>query len=291
MAAPLPICYLNGAYLPLQEARISPLDRGFLFADSVYEVLPVFDGRPYRFREHFDRLDRSLREIRIASPHSQQEWLAILTGLIERNGAKNFYVYVQVTRGMEFGRNHAFPQNCQPTVFALCSPLPELTQDIREHGLNAITLEDFRWGRCDIKSTMLLANVLMKQAASEAGANEAIIVSNGEVLEGSSTSVFVVRDGVVITPPNSHRILPGTTRDAVLELAQGNMFTKVRSINVNELQQADEIWIAAATRDVLPITRLDGRSVGSGRPGLLWQRMTELFAQDRQRLAGTSALT
>src|SRR5215831_5198805 len=143
MAEPLPICYLNGAYLPLAEARISPLDRGFLFADSVYEVLPVFSGRPYRFNEHFARLDRSLREIRIAPPHSHAEWLEILEGLVAKSPSKTFYAYVQVTRGAEFGRNHAFPAGAKPTVFAMCSPLPELTQQNREQGLSAITVEDF----------------------------------------------------------------------------------------------------------------------------------------------------
>jgi D-alanine transaminase len=290
MAAPLPFCYLNGEYQSLADARISPLDRGFLFADSVYEVLPVFDGRPYRFAEHFDRLDRSLREIRIASPHAHTEWLAILDGLTARNHAKTFYVYLQITRGMELGRNHAFPANCKPTVFAMCSPLPELTRANRADGLSAITVEDFRWGRCDIKSTMLLANVLMKQSASEAGANEAIIVSEGQVLEGSSTSVFAIHQGTISTPPNSRQILPGTTRDAVLELAQDQIPSQVRSISVDELLRADEIWIAAATRDVLPITRLNGNPVGSGKPGPLWQRMTELFAQDRKRIANTPAL-
>jgi len=287
VAAPLPICYLDGEYQSLADARISPLDRGFLFADSVYEVLPVFDGRPYRFTEHFDRLARSLRETRIPSPHSHAAWLEILNGLTARNGARTFYAYVQVSRGMEYGRNHAFPESVKPTVFAMCSPLPELTREHREHGLSAITVEDFRWGRCDIKSTMLLANVLMKQAASEAGANEAIIVSNGQVLEGASTSVFVVKGETVVTPPDGHRILPGTTRDAALELVQANLTTQIRPINVDELLYADEIWISAATRDVLPITKLNGLPVGKGRPGPLWQMMTELFAQDRKRLAGT----
>jgi D-alanine transaminase len=172
----------------------------------------------------------------------------------------------------------------------MCSPLPELTREHREQGFSAITVEDFRWGRCDIKSTMLLANVLMKQAASEAAANEAIIVSNGQVLEGSSTSVFVISAGTVVTPPNSQRILPGTTRDAILDLAQGNMPTQIRALSVDELVRADEIWISSATRDVLPITKLNGEPVGSGRPGACWQRMTELFAQDRKRLAGTQPL-
>jgi D-alanine transaminase len=290
VAAPFPICYLNGEYAPLDQARISPLDRGFLFADSVYEVLPVYAGRPYRFVEHFDRLARSLNEVRIASPHSHEAWAAILEGLISRNRSGQCYIYIQVTRGVEFGRNHAFPTDVRPTVFALCSPLPELTDAIRLEGASAITVEDFRWGRCDIKSTMLLANVLMKQVATEAGATEAIIVSKGEVLEGSSTSVFAVKNGALVTPPNSNRILPGTTRDAVLDLARDRIVAQIRSLSVEELLHADEVWIAAATRDVLPITRIDGTAIGAGKPGPLWRQMSEWFAEDRRRLAGTPVL-
>ncbi len=291
MAAPYPICYLNGEYLPLDEARISPLDRGFLFADSVYEVLPVYANRPYRFVEHFDRLARSLREIRIDSPHSHAEWLAIIEKLNAINKSPHCYVYLQVSRGMEFGRNHAFPPSVKPTIFVLCSPLPELTDALRTQGASAVTVEDFRWGRCDIKSTMLLANVLVRQAATEAGANEAIIVSKGEVLEGSSTSVFAVKGGILVTPPNSHRILPGTTRDAVLELARNRMTAQIRPLSVDELMNADEVWIAAATRDVLPVTRVDGVPIGSGNPGPHWLRMTEWFAADRQRLADRPVLS
>ena len=209
MAEPLPICYLNGEYQQLRDARVSPLDRAFLFGDSVYEVLPVFGGRMFRFREHFDRLARSLSEIRLPSPHTHAQWLGILDDLIRRNGGGDMYVYVQVTRGMEYGRNHAFPAKVTPGVFAMASPLPTLTDELRANGLSAITVEDFRWGRCDIKTTALLANVLMKQRAADAGAQEAIIVRDGEVLEGSSTSVFVVSKGVIATPPNSSRILPG----------------------------------------------------------------------------------
>jgi len=290
MAAPLAICYLNGDFVPLDAARVSPLDRGFLFADSVYEVLPVFDGRPYRFKEHFNRLDRSLGEIRITSPHSHAEWAQLLATLIAHNNARSAYIYVQVTRGSEFGRNHAFPVDVKPTVFMMASPLPELTAEIREKGLKAITVEDFRWGRCDIKTTALLANILMKQAAADAGAQEAIIVRDGEVLEGSSSSVFAVLDGTVVTPPNSRKVLPGTTRDAALELADGKIATQIRSIRVDELKHAQEIWIAAATRDVVPITALDGVPIADGRPGPLWRKMCELFAADRQRLAKTPAI-
>lgn len=288
---PLPVCYLNGDYLPLAEARISPLDRGFLFGDSVYEVLPVFDGRMFRFREHFDRLERSLREIRLISPHSHQEWLVILSELIARNGGVDQYVYVQVTRGMEFGRNHAFPANVKPTVFALASALPVLTPELRERGLSAITVEDFRWGRCDIKTTALLANVLMKQQAEESGAQEAIIIRDGEALEGSSTSIFIVSNGVLITPPNSQRTLPGTTRDATLELATGVMLPiEIRRVAVEELRNADEVWLSSATRDVLPVTRIDGKPVGTGLPGPLWRTVSAAFKELRARLAGTPAL-
>lgn len=290
MAEPLPQCYLNGEYVALREARISPLDRGFLFGDSVYEVVPVFAGRLFLFKEHFDRMARSLREIRLENPHTNKGWLSIVEQLVARNGGGDMYVYVQVSRGMEYGRNHAFPAVVKPTVFAMASPLPVFTEAQRSTGLSAITVEDFRWGRCDIKSTALLANVLMKQAAADAGANEAIIVRDGEVLEGSSTSVFVIKNGVVATPPNSHRILPGTTRDATLALAKDRAPVEIRRISIDELRAADEVWISAATRDVLPVTRVDGAPIGSGQPGPLWTAVGQDFVGLRQRLAGTPAL-
>ncbi len=289
MAAPFSICYLNGEFLPLAEARVSPLDRGFLFADSVYEVLPAFAGRMFRFREHFDRLERGLAEVRITSPFTHAQWHDVLNELIRRNGGADMYIYAQVTRGMEFGRNHAFPTGIRPTVFAMTSPLPTLTDETRENGLAAITIEDFRWGRCDIKSTMLLANVLMKQRAAEAGAQEAIIVREGEVLEGASTSIVLVVDGVLVTPPNCNRILPGTTRDVALEIANGRLPVEVRRVSVSELRRAQEVWISAATRDLLPITSIDGAPVGDGKPGPIWREMSEGFTKMREALAHAPA--
>jgi len=245
----------------------------------------------YRFREHFDRLERSLREVSIRSPHTHEEWLSLLQELIARNGTQDMYVYVQVTRGMEFGRNHTFPvPEVKPTVFAMAAPLPTLTDDVRHKGITAVTVEDFRWGRCDIKVTGLLANVLMKQRAADAGAQEAIIVRQGEVLEGSSTSIFVVSGDIVSTPPNSNRILPGTTRDAAVELMSNLLSVAVRSISVEELRSADEVWIAAATRDVIPVTHIDGAPVGDGKPGPRWQKIYQAFTASRQALAGTRAL-
>lgn len=289
MPDPLPICYLNGRFLPLSEARISPLDRGFLFADSVYEVLPAYGGRMYRFTQHFDRLARSLHEIDLPSPHTHVGWLQLLQELIDRNGRVDMYIYVQVTRGAEFGRNHAFPAGLTPTVFAMASPIPVLTDALRERGLSAITVEDFRWRRCDIKATTLLANVLMKQRASEADAQEAIVVSNGEVLEGSSTSVLMVRGDVLISPPDATTRLPGTTRDAALELAQNLMRIEIRPMSVAEMFDADEVWIAAATRDVLPVTSIDGKRIGSGKPGPYWERVSQAFIESRASLAATPA--
>jgi len=290
MAAPFPICYLNSEFVALHEARISPLDRGFLFADSVYEVLPAFDGRMFRLREHLDRLERGLAEVRIATPFTHEQWLDILHELIRRNGSADMYVYIQVTRGAEYGRNHTFPEGAQPTVFAMAAPLPVLTAEDRAQGWSAITVEDFRWGRCDIKSTMLLANVLMKQRAADAGAQEAIIVSNGEVLEGSSTSVFLVLNGTLVTPPNSHRLLPGTTRDVALELANAaRLPIEIRRISLDELWRAQEVWISSSTRDVVPITRIDDQPIGDARPGPHWLALTEAFQDLRHRLAATSA--
>jgi D-alanine transaminase len=291
MADPLPICYLNGEFLPLRDARISPLDRGFLFADSVYEVLPVFDGRMFRFREHFDRLARSLQEIRLASPHTHPQWLELLSELIRRNGGVDMYVYVQVTRGMEFGRNHTFPAQAAPSVFAMAAPLPPMTAELRENGISAITVQDFRWGRCDIKTTGLLANVLMKQQAADAGAQEAIIIRDGEVLEGASMSIFVVSAGKIATPPNSRRILPGTTRDAAVELVAGDdMPVEIRPIRLEELRAADEVWLSASTRNVIAVTKIDGRAVGNGKPGPLWKRAERAFDERIKKLAGTPAL-
>ena len=291
MAEPLPICYLNGAYLPLAEARVSPLDRAFLFGDSVYEVLPVYESRPFRLREHVDRLNRSLAGIRMAAPLSHADWARLCQELIARNSARDAYLYLQVTRGAEFGRNHAWPEGLKPTLFAYATALEPASPAILEQGVSAVTATDTRWARRDIKSTALLANVLLKKLSADAGAFETILLENGELTEGSSTTVHVVKGGVIHTPPNGHRILPGTTRDVVTELA-GRLGVRCDSSRVTEasLRGADEIWLAFATRGVLPVTTLDGAAVGTGRPGPLFKRMSAVFADYTRELAGTPAL-
>ncbi len=290
MAEPYPTCYLNGAFGPLADARISPLDRGFLFADGVYEVIPVHRSRPFRLRAHLQRLDASLAAIRLPNPHDEREWQSILQQLAAAAGGAEMLLYVQVTRGAEAGRNHLFPRPASPTVFAFAGPYPLPSAKTLDEGLGAITLEDIRWARCDIKSIALLANVLLRQEAADRGADEALLVREGLLLEGSSSSVLLCIGGTLVTPPNDHWILPGTSRDAVLELAQGWLPSQVCPLEARELASCDEVWIASAGRGVLPVTRIDGAPVGAGRPGPLWREMYDRLQQHLDVIAATPAL-
>ena len=275
---PLPVCYLNGDYLPLADARIPVLDRAFLFGDAVYEVIPIYAGRPFRLREHLERLDRSLGAIRMPPPLAHTQWLQICRELVNRNGGGDMYLYLQVTRGAASDRSHAWPEGLRPTLFAYVSVLEPVAAEMLERGVAAITAEDTRWARRDIKSTALLANVLLKKLGADAGAFETILIENGCLTEGSSTTVHVVADGVIHTPPNSHAVLPGTTRDVVLELAaQQGIACVTGPISEATLRGADEIWLALSTRGLLPVTRLDGVPVGTGRPAALFRRVHAAF--------------
>jgi D-alanine transaminase len=301
MSAPLPTCLLNGSFLPLEEARVSPLDRGFLFADGVYEVVPVYGARPFRLREHLLRLDRSLDGIRMAPVMSHEAWAKLLLELISRNDARDAMLYLQVTRGAENGRNHAWPPGLTPTIFAYCTELEPMPQTMLERGVAAVTADEIRWARRDIKSTALLGNILLKKLAADAGAFETIMLENGELTEGSSTTVHVLKDGVIRTPPNGRRILPGTTRDVVTELAaRVKIPSRSTAISAAELRDADEIWLAFATRGLLPVTSLDGKPVGgghaaagdaqTGRPGPQFVRMYQAFQDYIAELSGTPPL-
>jgi len=286
MAEPLPVCHLDGAFLPLRDARISPLDRGFLFADGVYEVMPVFAGRPFRFSPHFDRLARSLRELRLRDPHDRGGWHDLIRELIARNGGGDQYVYLQVTRGAEFGRNHAPLPELAPTVFAFCAPLPRAPTTHLEQGIACVTATDTRWSRCDIKSVALLANVLLRQLACDAGAQETILLRDGMLTDASASTVHLVLDGVLVTPPDSRWILPGTTRTVVEELATRiGLEWRNGPVTEAQLRAAEEIWLAAATREVSSVTRLDGQPVGAGRPGPAWRRIRVAFDILKSELA------
>jgi D-alanine transaminase len=290
MGEPLPICHLNGEFLPLRDARISPLDRGFLYADGCYEVTPVYGGRPFRFQQHHDRLTRSLREIRMDDPLSHDAWRGVYRGLIERNGLsdKDGYIYVQVTRGAEYGRSHAPLPDVPRTVFAFAAPWPEGRAGWRENGLPAVTSTDTRWARCDIKSVSLLANVLLRQLAVDEGASECILLRDGMLTDASASSVHVVIEGELRTPPNSWKLLPGTTRGVIEEVAE-RVGVKCRSVAVTEveLRSASEILIGAATRQVQAITTLDGKPVGTGKPGPVCRKLQDAYQAYVQQVAGT----
>jgi len=288
MAPPLPICYLNGERLPVEEARISPFDRGFLYSDGVYEVMPVYGGRPFRFEAHRERLTRSLNEIAMRDPHTPGEWHEILGGLVTANGGGDQYIYWQVTRGAENGRNHAPLPDIPRTVFAFCAPLPVTPPSILENGATCVTANDTRWARCDIKSVSLLANVLLRQLSAEVNAAETILLRDGDMMEASASAVHVVIDGEIRTPPRSQKILPGTTRSVMEEMATraGIPFRSTR-VSEAELRGAAEVWISSATREVQPVTTIDGRPVGNGKPGSLWRRVYDAFQRYKSELAGT----
>ncbi|MFA9462119.1 D-amino acid aminotransferase [Thiohalorhabdus methylotrophus] len=272
------IAYVNGAFLPLGEARVSILDRGFQFADGVYEVIPVYGGRPFRLDAHLRRLERSLNEIRMSPPMDREALGERIRELITRNGGSDCQqVYLQVTRG-EAPRNHPFPREVHPTVVMTCSPVPPVPAEWVQDGVSVITAEDIRWARCDIKSIALLPNVMMRQKAADAGAYEALWVHEGAVQEGAASNVFAVYGGQAVTPPDGPRVLPGITRDVVLELAEERgLPVSTGSIAASDLARAEEIWLTSSTKEVLPVTRLDGEPVGDGRPGPLFRSVLDAY--------------
>lgn len=278
MAGPLHWCLLDGVRMPLTEARISPFDRSFLFGDGVYEVLRVYDGKLFRPESHLNRLDRSAGIIRMKNPHDHATWKQLLGDLVTANGGGDQYVYVQISRGAEWGRNHAPLPDIPPLVFAYCSPWPVVSESVLRDGLRCITAQDTRWARCDVKSTALLANVLLRQLAFDAGAGETILLRDGELMEGSASAVHIVKDGTLITPLNSQRILPSTTRSVVEELADSlGIPRRDAPVSEAQLRAADEIWLSAATREIQPVTKLDDAPVGSGRPGPVWRRIYDAY--------------
>ena len=282
--------YLNGEFMDADQARISPLDRGFLFADGVYEVIPAFNGVLFRLDEHLGRLARSLAELRIAAPHDGPGWRRLCEEMVARNGGGHQSLYLQITRGAAPRREHAFPTPpVPPTVFLYSSPLavPAADQVARTEGIAAITLDDLRWARCDIKSISLLPNLLLRQRAVETGAQEAILLRDGFVTEGAASNVFVVRDGRVCTPPLSHCILGGITRDLIIELCREKGLPVIEAeISEPALHDADEIWISSSTKDVVPVTTLNGRPVGDGRPGDTWKTLARHYIEFKRRLCG-----
>lgn len=277
--------YLNGEYLPLEEARVPVLDRGFLLGDGVYEVIPVYARRPFRLAQHLARLQNSCDGIRLTNPHSAADWTVLINDFIARQDFADQNLYLQVTRGVA-KRDHAFPQGATPTLFMMANPLvtPSATQF--DAGVAAVSATDNRWQRCDIKSIALLANVLLRQVAVDAGATESILFRDGYMTEGAASNIFAVKGGTLLAPPRNHLMLPGITYDTVIELAKAHgVPLDVREISEAEVRAADELWLTSSTKEVLPITRLDGRVVGTGVAGPVARRMHALY-QELKRAGG-----
>jgi D-alanine transaminase len=270
--------FLNGVFLPLDQAHVSVMDRGFLFGDGVYEVIPVYGGKLFRLGPHLRRLQNSLDAVRIGNPFTDDSWESMLAQLVASNEGLDQTVYLQVTRGVAPRRDHAFPVDSRPTVFAMCMPCL-VSRDIdAEPGVSAITLADIRWQHCNVKAITLLPNILLRQQALDADTAEAVLLKDGYAIEGAASNIFIVMDGTLKTPPNSPALLPGVTRDLILELAKADGIPcREADISVEELAGADELWLTSSTREISPVIRLDGRPVGIGKPGALWNRMIHLY--------------
>ncbi len=275
-----PVVYLNGEFIPAQQATVSVFDRGFLFGDGVYEVIPAYGGRLFRLEHHLDRLQRSLDGLRIANPYTRAQWSSVLQALTQRAGSIDQSVYVQVTRGVAQMRTHAFTEAGSPTVFAMSSALGAVDPERRAQGVQTITHEDIRWHRCDLKTTAMVANVLLQQLAREAGAEETLLHRDGRIIEGASSNVFVVVQDVVVTPPPGPELLPGITRDLVLELARENGLPwREDEIPLRSLAKVSELWLTSGSREVMPVIAVDRQPIGDGVPGPVWRRVLALFQE------------
>ncbi|NNF95591.1 MAG: D-amino acid aminotransferase [Halobacteria archaeon] len=276
--------YLNGKYLPLKQACVPVLDRGFIFGDGVYEVIPVYGHKAFRLEHHLQRLKNSMQAVRLNNPHTNEEWSEIIYNVVERNDGGDQSIYLQVTRGVAH-RDHRFPGDASPTVFVMSNLFVMVPTEQLEHGVSAITLDDIRWQYCSIKSIALLPNILLRQQAVEQGAAEAILLRNSEVTEGAASNVFIVKDGVIITPPKTDCLLPGITRDLVVEQAhEHDMPVEEAIIKQEDLLAADEIWLTSSTKEILPVTQLNSQTVGTGKPGPVWKQMYGLYQDYKQIL-------
>ncbi|NYT64607.1 D-amino acid aminotransferase [Alcaligenaceae bacterium] len=280
------IVYLNGDYLRLGDAQVSVLDRGFIFGDGIYDVVPAYNGKPFRMDGHLARLERSLASIGIETGMQRQDWETLVQGMLQRSGLGDCMVYIQVTRGVA-KRDHAFPEGVKPTVFCMVSPFVRPTQALRQQGLSAVGMEDVRWLRCEIKSISLLGNVLAKQYAVDAGVDDVLQFRDGNLTEGSAANIWVVKDGVLLAPPRNNLILEGIRYGLMEELAQaaGIQFT-ARPISRQEVENADELMLSSATKELLPITSYDGHPVGSGQPGSVYAALRQGYDDAIEKLLG-----
>ncbi len=281
--------FLNGRFVALEQAMVPVLDRGFIFGDGVYELVPVYSRVPFRLDEHLARLERSLAATRIRNPYSRREWGEIIQQLVAKQPWEDQGVYFQVTRGVA-KRDHAFPADAAPTVFIMANPLVNPPREQVEQGAQAVSAVDDRWLRCDIKSISLIGNCLLRQVSADAGAAETILFRDGRLTEASASNVFIVKAGVIQGPPKSNLILPGVTYDVVLELARGaGLPLEIREVSEAEVRAADEIWVTSSSKEVLAIVRLDGKPVGEGRPGPVFARMYQLYQDFKRKVMRAAA--
>jgi D-alanine transaminase len=278
------LIYLNGQYIPLSEAKVSVLDRGFIFGDGIYEVIPAYGGKALRFDHHMQRLQNSLDAVRITNPLSNKKWQEILDKLIAETGPQDQYLYLHITRGVA-SRDHRFPDNTKPTVFVMSSILQPVEPTLLEKGVIAITLDDIRWQYCNIKAIALLPNILLRQQAVDQNAMEAILIRDGNITEGAASNVFIVSKGIIKTPPKDKKLLPGITRDLIVELAEThNLAIEEVAISEKEFLAADEIWLTSSTKEILPVTKINAQTVGNGKPGPIWEDMYNKYQDYKKTL-------
>jgi len=283
--------FLNGRFLPLEQATVPVLDRGFIFGDGVYELIPVYSRAPFRMDEHLARLERSLTAVRIANPYARDKWRSVIRELVAQQPGEDQGVYLQVTRGVA-KRDHAFPAGVEPTVFAMSNPLVNPPRELVEQGVAAVSAPDNRWLRCDIKSISLIGNVLLRQRSADAGAAETILFRDGILTEASASNVFVAKNGLVLSPPKSNLILPGITYDVVVEIAQQlGMPLEFRDIREAEVRAADELWVTSSSKEILAVVELDGKPLGEGRPGPLFRRAWEGYQEFKRRVMRKEAVS
>ncbi len=276
--------FLNGKFMPIEEAKVPVLDRGFIFGDGVYELVPVYSRVPFRLDEHLARLERSLELVRIRNPYTRAEWRDIILQLVAKQPFEDQGVYFQVTRGVA-KRDHAFPKDAVPTVFVMSNPLVTPPKELVERGAAAVSAADDRWLHCDIKSISLIGNCLLRQVSADAGATETVLFRDGKLTEASASNVFVVKGGVILSPPKSNLILPGITYDVIFELAQAAALPfEYRDVSRDEVFSADELWVTSSSKEVLAVVTLDGKPVGGGRPGPVFRKMHALYQDFKQRV-------
>lgn len=277
------IVYLNGEYLPMEQAKISPMDRGFLFGDGIYEVIPSYQGKLVGFGPHIDRMNNGLNSLGIQFIYSHDQWREIATTLSEKNGAGNLGIYFHVSRGADTKRNHAYPEDLTPTVFAFAFEIPP--EPVADRNLvkryKVSTMQDLRWRQCNIKTTALLGNVMHYQQGYSQGNDETILYNErGEMTEGSAVNAYIVKEGKVITPSLDKQILPGITRLILLDVLrqQSSIPVEERVVTMDELRNADEVWLSSSSKEVVPVIEVDGQPVGDGKVGDIWQKAQALFS-------------